>query len=45
LPGAATFYSSSAGEVVLLASVAIVASGYWWMTYIGRVSGTERVGS
>jgi tight adherence protein B len=45
LPGAAAFYSSPAGELVLLASVAMVASGYWWMTYIGRVSGTERVGS
>jgi tight adherence protein B len=45
LPGAAGFYSSPIGELVLLASGATVAFGYWWMTYIGRITGTERVGT
>ncbi len=45
MPGAAAFYGSPVGELVLLASVATVAFGYWWMTFIGRVTGTERVGS
>ena len=44
LPGAAVFYSSPVGELVLLTSVVIIAFGYWWMTYLGRVTGNERVG-
>jgi tight adherence protein B len=43
MPGAAAFYASPSGELVLLGSVLVVAAGYWWMLYLGRVSGTERV--
>jgi hypothetical protein len=43
MPGAAAFYASPSGELVLLGSVVAVAAGYWWMLYLGRVPGTERV--
>ncbi len=43
MPGAAAFYASPSGELVLLGSVVAVAVGYWWMLYLGRVSGAERV--
>jgi tight adherence protein B len=43
LPGAAAFYASPSGELVLLGSVVAVAAGYWWMLYLGRVPGTEQV--
>jgi tight adherence protein B len=45
MPGAAAFYASPNGEVVLLGSVVAVAVGYWWMLYLGRVAGAERVAS
>ena len=45
LPGAAAYYASPQGEVVLLGAVVMVAGGYWWMLELGRVAGTERVGS
>jgi tight adherence protein B len=43
MPGAGSFYASPFGELVVLGSVVLVAFGYWWMLYLGRVPGTERV--
>jgi tight adherence protein B len=43
MPGVSDFYASPRGELVLLGSLVLVGVGYWWMLYLGRVQGTERV--
>ena len=43
VPGAAEFYASLAGELVLLACAVSMGGGYWWMRRIGSLPRTRRL--
>jgi len=43
VPGAAEFYATFGGEVVLLVCALAMAGGYWWMRRMGALTPTRRL--
>jgi hypothetical protein len=43
VPGAAEFYASVVGEIVLLACAVCMGGGYWWMRRMGALPRARRL--